>query len=81
MVEQTVSGNHSGLLKDIRKEYVKGTKYRQEGRYKNKKKWSDDEKEFLDKCRETMDKEDTPFLSMIRYHQIMIQLGYKKETE
>jgi len=81
MIDQSMSGNHSGPLRDVRKEFTRSTKYKHEGRYKIKRKWSTQQAEFLNKCRETMDKEDTPFLSMIKYFEIMIELGYKKETE
>ena len=68
------------LIPSIRKELVKKTRYRKE-RTENLKKLEEPLRKFIIKCKEKMEKEDKPFLSMKDYFNIMIELGYRKEIK
>lgn len=70
----------NGPLKDIRKEYTRKTKFRKV-RTEKQIRLEKPLREWIDKCKEKMDKEDKPFLSMKDYYDIMIKLGYRKENE
>ncbi len=81
-MSESVKGKHRYKpMRDMRRVYVDTPTTKQQGRSRNKGKFDSRQKEFLNKCREKMDKEDTPFLNMIQYYEIMIELGYKKENE